>query len=55
MKVEVRKNGELQILLTPGDTIDLAVLNSMLAKTQLGRHVKMARQEAEFVLSMEAE
>ena len=34
MTVELRKNGALVLLLTPGDPIDVAVLEAMAARSQ---------------------
>jgi hypothetical protein len=55
MKVELRKNGELQIRLNATDGIEEVILDSMVAKAQNGRPVKLVKVDGCAVISMEAE
>jgi hypothetical protein len=55
MKVELRKNGELQIRLMAGDGIDEVILDRMAALAQNGQTVKLTKVDGCTVISMEAE
>jgi len=55
MKVELRKNGELQIRIQPTDGIEQVILDSMVAKAQQGATVRLAKSDECAVFSMEAE
>jgi hypothetical protein len=53
MKVELYKNGEMQLILTPEDKAEIAFLEQMHERSQINRPVRIRKEGQGFIVVVE--
>ena len=53
MNVDCFKNGEIQLIVTPTDAVELAVLEEMKLRADSGRPIRIRKTESGFVIAVE--
>ncbi len=53
MKVEIRKNGKLQVRLTPADAIETVAVDSIIARAAKGEAVRVTGEDGVLVVEVE--